>query len=326
MPITGPSSYLGTTDAFIGHWEAANDTLGVGNELKLKDGSPRTALVTKKDALVAKRALLQAKLNVQEVARGDIEIRKAALLVRINQFNEKVRFLLGGTKWERALPNVPVQEDGQGSFTTPLDDAATLWLMINDDPAFADITLIGGYTQAQFVAEIAALGVAFTAYNTAAKKATVVLEERNDIQDEIYEMIKQYRQAVPTYFAIGNAILDSVPDLTPKPGSTPLAVHGNGEWIAAQLMARLTCSESTDPNLSEYEWRYSVGGDSYSTETESVVPGGNIPAGGTREILTDVALGEPGSKVHFKVYVRTTTGNEKGSNTVTIIRPAAPPP
>ena len=51
-----------------------------------------------------------------------------------------------------------------------------------------------------------------------------------------------------------------------------------------------------------------------------------VRAGGTREILTDVALGSPGARVHFKVCVRTTTGNEKGSNTVTIVRPAAPPP
>jgi len=233
MPISGPASYLATTDEFLGHWEAADTTLGAGNELKLKDGSGRAVLVTKKDSLVAKRATVQVRLNQQEVARGDIEIRKAGLLERINQFNDKVRFLLGGTKWERALAQVPTQGDGQGNFTVPLDDAAALWLMINDDPAIADIVLMGAFTQAMFVADVAALNAAYTTYTTAGAKVTVAIEDRNDVQDVIYEMLKQYRQAVPTYFAKGDAILDSLPTLTPPPGIfvivTPLP--SPGRWV-----------------------------------------------------------------------------------------------
>jgi len=321
MPISGPASYLTTTDEFLGHWESADTTLGVGNELKLKDGSARAVLQTKKDSLVVKRAAVQAKLNHQEVARGDIENRKKDLLVRINQFNDKVRFLFGGTKWERALPQVPTQTDGQGVFTVPLDDAAALWLMINDDPAIADITLLGGYTQAMFVAEVVAINAAFTTYTTAGKKLDVAIEERNDVQDAIYEMLKQYRQAVPTYFAKGHAILDSLPDLTPAAGSTPAAVTANGSYDGTLQKARLNSTESTDPNLFQYEWRFCIG-PSYSTDLEALVPGGNIPAGGNREILTDIGLTSPGSVVTFRMYVITTTGNEKGSNTVTVVRAA----
>jgi hypothetical protein len=320
MTISGPASYLPTTDQFLGHWEAADTTLGVGNELKLKDGSGRAVLVTKKDLLVVKRAAVQTKLNVQEVARGDIEVRKVALLVRMNQFNDKVRFLLGGTKWERALAQVPSQTDGQGNFTTPLDDAAALWLMINADPAIADITLLGAYTQALFVADVAALNAAFTTYTTGGKQADVALEERNDVQDEIYELLKQYRQAAPTYFAQGHAILDSLPDLTPAPGSTPAAVTANGAWDGPLVKAKITFSLSADPNLQEYELRFCAG-PNYSTETEAVAPGGNIAAGGVREFQTDAGLSAPASVATFKVYVQTTTGNEKGSNTVTIVRP-----
>ena len=39
MPISGPASFLTTTDEFLGHWEEADAVLGVGNELKLKGGS-----------------------------------------------------------------------------------------------------------------------------------------------------------------------------------------------------------------------------------------------------------------------------------------------
>jgi hypothetical protein len=325
MPISGPASYLSTTDETLGHWESADTTLGVGNELKLKDGSGRAVLVTQKDLLVTKRAAVQAKLNQQEVARGDIEVRKAALLVRINQFNDKVRFLLGGTKWERALPQVPTQGDGQGKFTEPLDDAAALWLMINDDPAVADIILLGATTQAMFVADVAALNLAFTTYTTAGKKLDVAIEERNDVQDVIYEMLKQYRQAVPTFFAKGDAILDSLPVLTPAPGSTPAAVTASGVFDQTQQKAKLSSTASNDPNLFQIEWRYCVG-PNYSTDLEAVVPGGNIPPGGNLEIFTDAGLPTEGSVATFRAYTITTTGNEKGSNTVTITWPIAPLP
>jgi len=318
MPISGPASYLSTTDEFLGHWEAADTTLGAGNELKLKDGSARAVLLAQKDALVVKRAAVQAKLNVQEVARGDIELKKTDLLLRANQFNEKVRFLFGGTKWERALPQVPSQTDGQGPFTEPLDDAATLWLMINDDPAIADVTLLGGYTQAQFVADIAALNAAFTTYTSAGKKADVVIEERNDIQDVIYELLKQYRQAVPTYFAKNHALVESLPTLTPPPGSTPDPVVASASWDLTLLMAKITFTASLDPNLFQYEIRACFG-PNYSTENESVI--GNVAAGAPREFTTLENLSAPGSTVSYRVYVLTTTGNEKGSNTVLVTRP-----
>ena len=326
MPISGPASFLTTTDEYLGHWELADLSLGAGNELKLKDGSARAVMLAKKDTLVARRAAVQAKLNQQEVARGDIENRKKDLLVRINQFNDKVRFLFAGTKWERALPNVPSQSDGQGNFTEPMDDAAALWLMINDDATIADITLLGLYTQAMFVADVAAINAAFTTYTTAGKKVDVALGDRNDVQDELYEMFKGYRLAVPTYFAIGTSILETLPELTPPPGSTPAAVAADGEFDGTIQMARLRNAQSNDPKLLRYEWRYCGGPGEYSTDTESVVPGGSILAGGVREIVTDVALPNPGDEAKFRLYVITTTGNEKGSNDVHIVRPLGPAP
>jgi len=110
-----------------------------------------------------------------------------------------------------------------------------------------------------------------------------------------------------------------------SPGSTPAAVAADGEFDAALQKARLRNAESTAANPLRYEWRY-CDGPNYSTETESVVPGASIPAGGVREIVTDVALANPGDEALFRLYVITTTGNEKGSNDDHIVRPAATTP
>lgn len=318
MPISGPTSYVPTTEEFLGHWAAVDTALGAGNEIVLPGGVNRGALQTKLNALVAKQADLQAKINAEEVARGDVEIRREDLLLRFNQFADKVRALLPGSKWVRALPAAPGINDAQSKFVQPLDDIGNLWGLINADPAIPDITLLGGYAVATFLTEVTALKAASTTLNLARSNTKIALEERNDLQDEIYAILKNYRQVMPTFFAAGHALVESLPKLTPDPGSTPDAVNANGSWDATQNQAKLTWSASSDPNLAHYEIRFCPGPD-YSTEIETVV--GNVSPSAPREFLTDAGLSAPGNVASFKVYVITSTGNEKGSNTVVITRP-----
>ena len=49
---------------------------------------------------------------------------------------------------------------------------------------------------------------------------------------------------------------------------------------------------------------------------------GNIDRSAPREFLTDAGLPAADNVASFKVYVITTTGNEKGSHTVSVTRPA----
>lgn len=320
MAISGPSSYPPTAEEFLVHWLAADTTLGAGNEIVLPGAVVRAGLQTQRDLLVTKRTDVQAKLNLLELARGDLELRKEALLLRLNQFNDKVNALHPQTKWVRALPSIPGIGYGQSNFTDPLDDANHLWVMINADAALTDITLLGGYLQATFATDIAALKTAYATYNAAGITVTITIEERNDLQDDIYPILKNYRQVLPTYFAKTHALVTSLPRLTPEPGSTPDAVTAKGSWIVASLMAKLLWTASSDANLLRYEIRFCAG-PNYSTDNESVI--GTVLAGGLLEFLTDSGLTTPGSTASFKVYVVTTTGNEKGSNTLVITRPAA---
>ena len=318
MAITGPASYLATTDEFLSHWLSADTTLGVGNELTLPGGVTRAGLQTQRDALGVQVLEVQSKLTALEVDRGDLEIRKGGLLLRINQFNEKVRALHENSKWARALPLVPGIGEGQSNFVTPLDAANSVWQLINADATVSDVTLLGGYTQATFTTDIAALKTAFTAYNAAAAVLSVTREERNDIQDVIYDILRKYRQTLPTAFAKNHALVDSLPRLTPEAGSTPDGVTATAAWDATLQAAKLTWTASADANLSEYQIRFCAG-PNYSTDNETVV--GSIDPAAAREFATTTGLSDPGNVATFKVYVITTTGNEKGSNTVLVTRP-----
>jgi hypothetical protein len=111
---------------------------------------------------------------------------------------------------------------------------------------------------------------------------------------------------------------DSLPRLTPQPGSTPDAVTANGTWDAAQNKARLTFTLSEATDFDAYELRMTPGPD-YSAEDDVVVASSTDIQ--SLEFLTDAGLSVSGVTASYKVYVKTTTGNEIGSNTVVLTRP-----
>ena len=323
MPISGPASYVSTTEAFLTHWLACDTALGVGHEISVTGGVVRAGLQTLLNALVAKRIELQADLIDEEIARSDVELRKQALLLRANQFNDRIRGAFAGTKWERVLKPVPAFNDAQSKFTDPLGAMARLWRRINADPATpAAVTLQGGYAEAQLVADIAALKAAFTTWTAAGVDAKISLEDRNDLQDAIHPILKDYRSAMPTYFVAGHALTDSLPALTPAPGSTPDAPRATFTYLPATNQVKIEWGVPTSSNIVQVEVRYCAGLH-YDTDVESVI--GNIAPDAPRQFITDTGLGSPGNVAGFKVYFITDTLNEKGSNTLIVTRPAAPP-
>ncbi len=320
MPITGPASYVSTTQEFLGHWGAADATLGAGNEVVLPGGIVRATLDSLLTTLETKRALVQAKLNLAETARGAVEDQKAALLLRLDQFNEKVRAQLPGSKYERALPNIPGIGEGQGNIVEPLDDAATLWVQINADPATGGpLKLLGNYLQAQFETDIAALKAAYKAWVAAEAIVSVTREERNDVQDQIYLILLAYRKNLPTYFAKTHALVESLPRLTPEPGATPAAVTINVVYDTPTGMAKVTFAGTNETNIVHFSVRACTG-HNYSTDAENVVE--NIPVGTSPyTYFTNWGLALAGDEIVIKVYAVNDTSNEKGSNAVAVMRP-----
>jgi len=329
MPIQGPSSFAPVTNLFLAHWEPVNTALGVNGPLVLPTQPPaapgtitRGNLETHRNNLVLKHTEIQGKVNDVELAAGVLRAMKTEGALRLNQFKEKVNVKLAGTAFPGALPLVPSETDGQGNFVEPMDDMETLWTKVNAlvaNPSFTPpLTLLGGYALGDFSP---ALGLLRTQFSLVGK-AEVLLElargERTKLEQTIYPILKAYRLAVPSEFAENDPLVLSLPKLTPDPGSTPDAVSATGIWNAPTTQGKITWTASTAADLYQYEIRWSPGS-SYSAEDEVVI--GNIAPAGPLEFFTLQGLGLPGAQSVFKVYVVTTTGNEKGSNTVKITRP-----
>lgn len=328
MPISGASSYLPTLNEFLPSWELVNATLGGGGPLLLRNPNGtvpptvnRADLLTMRDNLQLKHADISGQMNNVQIAAAALRIMKEALHLRGGQFNDAVRSNLTGTTFAEALPLLPQPGDGQGIFVEPMDDISTLWAKINAAvgiPGFtAPLLLLGGYTLAEFNT---ALGLLKTQFETVGKEDFLVsfkIKERNRMQNLIYPILKAYRLAVPTKFAADDPLVLSLPKLTPDPGSTPDAVLANGTWNVPTSQGKLTWDESTSPDVVEFEVRWSPG-PTYDADTEVTIA--NIPVAGPREYLTTQGLLAIGDVSNFKIYVKTATGNERGSNTVKITR------
>lgn len=323
MPISGPSSFLPTSDAFVSHWEEVNSALGAGHELLVLDGMSRNDLITLRDELEGLRDNVTEGGVTRSLAREAVTVLITTLQARLVEFNERVRADLPGSTFARVLPEAFSVGDAEGTAREALRQMRALWERINGiSPAPAGVTLPmvlrGGYALATLEAAIDTLRTNFLDLSDADQLLRLGRESRNDKQDVIYPILKAYRARVASRFGPDHALTESLPALTPEGGHTPDAVLAHGAWDAAAGQAKITWPASTDADLDHYELR-GVPGPDYVGDDESVIA--TVEKDAAREVFTDFALGTPGAMAGFKVFVVLTSGNEKGSNPVYVTRP-----
>ncbi|MEK6257556.1 MAG: hypothetical protein AABP62_02960 [Planctomycetota bacterium] len=322
MPISDFASYVQVMDEIALHWALVDAELG---------GTPLTALklqglfgliefVAAKDALDAFLIGFEDLENAREIGAGTRDNLKGTVRQKFGQFRGMLRAVLPNSKYAAAAPNLPNFGADESKFLAPIDDAASLWLRINADttiPGFTPPLVIAGMTQAMFAAEITAIRAAYHAIRVADTNLNVARKERQTLLNAAFERMVQYRAAVEGLFGTDHPLTQSLPALSSAPGSTPDESDLSGNWNPATDQADFTWTPSSNPNLDHYQMRMSSGS-SYDAATATVI--GNFPPGTTSFSTTD-GLANPGDVASYKLFVILTTGNEAGSNTVTITRP-----
>ncbi len=321
MPITGVASWLPTMDEFLQHWQDVNTALAPG-ALTLSGAYARANLVTDRAAVDAAVTEVQTRLNVEQTARGERDVRRASVRPRFAQFRAAINAQLPGSRYQRAIPRTPPFTASPGKWRDALDDMSSLWTTVNtNSPPVSGFTppllLAGAYTLILFTGESNLLKSSFVALASAEQVAQLSREQRDAVFAPVYQRLKQYRQAVLASFPSTSPFVSSLPKLTAARGHTPAPVNASATWDVALGKARVTYTASTDPNLDQYELRACFG-DRWKAD-ESVVIDNNPP--GALQFLTDEGLVAPGSRVFYKVFVVLTTSNERGSNTVSVTRP-----
>jgi len=120
-------------------------------------------------------------------------------------------------------------------------------------------------------------------------------------------------------FAPPNALLESLPRITPPAGSTPKAVNLSVVYDGATNMATFGWTQSGNAHFDHYSVRYCIG-DKWDDDLEAT-----LKTISKIMVLTDTAalatiLTLPGAALIAKIFVVTDTNNEKGSNAVKVKR------
>lgn len=317
-----PKNYLAKIDEFLAHWPQVNTALG--SPMALTGNYLVAGLTSDRAALAAQITTLVALINSNQGAVGTRDTARAAIRERMRQFNQSVRGLFPATLYPGMVPRIPSINAAPGIWMQAMADMNNVWTLLNATtpvPIGAPIPLIlsGGYTLALFTTDQAAMVAAYSAIETTESQVEAAIKQRDFLWNAAYARLRQYRLAVQGRFVSGAPLLLSLPALTPPPGSTPDAVNISAVWNAGLSKAVVTYTASTNPNLQEYELRASFGGTKYNVDTASVV--GSHLAGDLTPFETNTGLVASGSKAFYKVFVITTTGNEKGSNTASVTRP-----
>jgi hypothetical protein len=315
-------------DEFSAHWTDTNAILGgtPATDLKLEGGVTLAMFITLRNDIGGKLTTEQGLENARQIAASNRDALRRGLQDRLSQFRGLIRGLLSKTKYAAATPTLPDITAAESKFLAAFDDAADLWARIDADltiPSFTPPLMILTYGRAGFVADIAAMRAAFLLLTTAENDLEINQEERDALLPVARERMVQYRVMVAALLGPNHPQTLSLPVLFPAPGSTPDPVVLTGGWNPATAQADFSWTQSSNPALLEFEVRRCLG-TTWNDATAIVI--GNIPAGSTpvatpTSFSTNSDLDSPGDSITVKVFVRLTTGNEAGSNAVTITRP-----
>lgn len=317
MPFSGPSSYLETIDEFIGHWTDVNAALTP--DLTVPAGYTLANLQANRASLASSMTSLQAATNVVEGLRTHRDHQKHALRERMRQLSAAIRGLMPDSVYVNQIPRLVPVEVNTGRWMKSMDDFAHLWATIDATPPSGftpPLLLNGGYAVATFATDIAALKTTFTELTQAEQDVARAVDERDEQYREIRRLLTRYRAAVAAMFLKTDPLWLSLPRIRPLPGHTPAAVVLSGSWNVSTEKADLSWTASVDPDLASYVVRRSSS-TPYDRKSQRVVA--TLPPG-TLAYSTNAGLLVEGASMGFKVFVKLTTGNEKGSNAVTVTR------
>ena len=322
MPITGTTSYPSVINSFLQHWEDASGQLAPA-VLTIVGGKTRADLDTERGTLEGRRDAVTDSQIERGLQRALLNGRIAGLQARVVEFNERVRADLPGSAYARVLPDAFAIGDGEQAVRDCLRAILKVWDLINTmpvPPAGIALPLIlrESYPVADFDAQRVELRTAYKELADLDVQLNFYRARRNEQQDLIYEMLKNYRLKVAASFAPAHPIVATLPALTPPDGHTPAPVAAQAVWDVPGTQAKVTWEASADPDLVSYQIR-GVPGDEYDSNDEVLVA--TVDPADPREVLTDFALNTPGITAGFKVYVVLDTGREAGSVARFVTRP-----
>lgn len=200
---------------FIEHWSATDAALAP-QSLILRGGYGVAQLTDDRTAFEANQQRVTESENTTEAASYRRRALRESLRERLRQFRAAVLSDFAETEFARAAPTIPLQSAGDAAWSKALTDLADLWTRLNNsdlDDFTAPLTLVGGYTVEQLIADTAALTDASHTAKQGEQASKNLRSTRDSHLKTVQAQLVRYRKAVQSRFPEGHALLASLPGL-----------------------------------------------------------------------------------------------------------------
>ncbi|MBB6050698.1 hypothetical protein [Armatimonas rosea] len=200
---------------FLEHWFAVNAALAP-DALTLRGGYDVAALAADRTTFEANAQAVTQSMNRSETAISRRKALRASLRERLRSFRATVLADFAETEFAAALPLIPSMTANDSLWEQTIHDMADLWARLNAAslPDFTPpLTLQGGYTHAELVAETAALVAATHDAKEAPQASTTLRKTRDTHLKTVQANLVRYRKAVTARFLQDHALILSLPNL-----------------------------------------------------------------------------------------------------------------
>jgi hypothetical protein len=314
-----PLSYLRTSEDIDTHWQQA-DSAASGSDITLKGGYTLASFQADIASFSNKLSQARAERQQRDMAAGQRNVKKGLVRDALTRFRAAVTNQLMGTPYAANLPTLPAVNVDESGYKEAFLKMVERWRVINGlGNTVADFTapliLGNGLTLAAFEIELQELDAAYRLVSRTDTVLETLRRERDALMPVLKDRIVQYKNALIDKFGKTHPLVQSLPALSPAPSTNIKAVKVIGSWDADTQKAALAWTPSTVSDVT-YSVR-TTGSLPYKAEDEEVLAA--LP-GGTTHFHTDTGLLTSGSEANFKVYVVSSAGNERGSNSVKVVR------
>jgi hypothetical protein len=210
------AKFLKVMDAFLAHWADVN-TATAPDVLLLAGAFSRADLQVERAAI---SNLLTAAIQAQNEVESlffERSRQKGILLNRMKEFNAVVRGRFSDAWPATALFPLPLAGASAAKWIVAMRDIVVLWSEVNANPPAGfvpPLVLSGGYSQAQFAAETAALGQLFQEITTARHALSSARIAVREQCAAVRQKLAFYRFAVNGRLGFDVPLSQTIPKLT----------------------------------------------------------------------------------------------------------------
>jgi len=315
-----PKDYMQLMDQVKAHWVFVNS--GQPQPLALAGGYTLSNLNADCDSFRGFGAQMAEAENGLTAAMARRDKLREDALERMRQFNRIVRCFFMDTPYPAMLPALPHPQASAGKWMEAMRAVLNIWPQIdaiNPKPLGAPIPLMlqGNFARPAFAMLQSNLISSFTDVDNAQNALKQVRDRREKLWSSVWSRLVQFRLVVQASFAANDPKVLTLPRITPKKGHTPKPVEVRARWDEALGKAVIEFEASAEKTVERYALQACLGPKFLAKQSAIIA---SLPVGEPLRFETEFGLMEPGAVVSFRVVVVLSTGNEKGSEVMTVTR------